>query len=161
MIGKSFFLSIFLYITFFQFSECEKIDKKTTCYVDKDFDKNCEFNPDDRDSPDLSKCKEQECEYGCGRTWVGSGKEGVSKKAKGTEGGFSARRKRNAAVETFSGMLSTIKLGCKNKGVKDSCATMTKKKGICVCYTKLCNSASNIVPATFIILLLWTFAVMR
>jgi len=180
MTGKFFILSIFLLVSFFQIP-LSKGDKKVKCYGPKGMDKVCTFQPADKDTPDLSKCEKIDCKYGCGREWIG-GNDGVKhvngdeegpkeeqnkkpKKDKNKEkkDGKPTRRRRDM-MNTLENAMSSVQLGCVSQNAKsDKCEKLSEKagKGLCVCNKDLCNSASNIAPATFVILTMWTLAMIQ
>jgi len=168
MPGKHIFLSIFLFVILFQITLSKSKDKtkgrkknkknEVDCWIGKDNVTPCKFNPTASDGPDLSKCKKGKCHFGCGRTYVSHGIDGISEKPEGPMDQWT-----NLRVKRFDvgGALADIELGCITEYGKDSCKKMTPKEGLCVCQKKLCNSATNIAPATFIFLLLWIIGLTR
>jgi len=169
MPGKHIFLSIFLFVILFQITLCKNEateppkNKKISveCYVDKDIGKFCKFSPKNRDGPDLSTCKKKKCDYGCGRSYQMGGVQGISSMSAGSTITDWSRVKRIA--NPMDG-LAEINLGCVTAWAKDKdCKTLKPGEGggVCVCQKKLCNSATNIAPATFIFLLLWIIGLTR
>jgi len=152
MPGKCIFISLFLFVSFFHFSECVE------CYVAKAA-KFCNFNPGDVDSPDLSKCGKANCKHGCGRSWTITLVSGPKDPKRERRGAMDMGKN---IINSGTSLLQSISLGCVNDKAKDvQCKKLKdadKAKGLCVCDKKLCNSASNIVPATIMLSLSWMFA---
>jgi len=156
MLGKYLFLSFFIILFDISFSKAKEIE----CYVQ------CVFVPADKDSPDLTKCKKEKCKYGCGREGLAG--THVSDLPSGGIGKDISSGAGDEAMDTMTNLLpggnklKSIKLGCVNDGAESkNCGKLKDGKGLCVCKKPLCNSAPKILPVTFILLPLWTIAMIR